>query len=132
MMALVGEKNNLINEKLCEYILNFDDVRFVGIIDNMGNVVIDQFKDGVVPFEDDAKRRMLYMQMVLEISMRRDFDSSLGGLNYVISHRTKGLMISLPYEEHVIILSGTHSIEIQEIISKINEIIGANKFRVKS
>lgn len=123
MMALVEEKDNLINEKLCEYILSFDDVRFVGIIDNMGNVVIDQFKDGVIPFENDAERRMLYMQMVLEISMRRDFDSSLGGLNYVISHRKKGIMISIPHKEHVIILSGAHCIQIQEIISKIKEVI---------
>ena len=123
MMNLVEEKDDFICKKLCEYLMSFEDVRFVGIIDNMGNVVIDQFKDGDDPFEDDAKRRMLYMQMVLEISMRRDFDSSLGGLNYVISHRKKGLMISLPYKEHVIILSGTHRIQIQEIVSRINAII---------
>ena len=123
MIAGVEEEKNLLNKKLCEQILNFEYVKFVGIIDKMGNVVIDQFKDGVIPFENDAKRRMLYMQMVLEISMRKDFDSSLGSINYVISHRKKGIMISIPYNEHLIIVSGNHETQIQEITSMINNVI---------
>jgi len=129
MASLTEQKVNSSMQKLCEKILDFDHVRFVGIIDKMGNLIEDRFRDGVVPFENDAKRRMLYMQMVLEISMRRDFDSSLGPIDYVASHRKKGLMISIPCNEYVIVMSGENGLQIQKIISKINGELGNNHLR---
>jgi len=122
MVSVTEQKVNSSMQKLCEKILDFDYVTFVGIIDKMGNLIEDRFRDGVVPFEDDVKRRMLYMQMVLEISMRRDFDSSLGSIDYVASHRQKSLMISVPCNEYVIVVSGEHRLECQKIISKIHDV----------
>ena len=129
MASVTEQKVNSSMQKLCEKILDFDYVRFVGIIDKMGNLIEDRFRDGVVPFENDAKRRMLYMQMVLEILMRRDFDSSLGPIDYVASHRKKGLMISIPFNEYVIVMSGEPALEIQKILSKINGELENNYLR---
>jgi len=129
MASVTEQKVNSSMQRLCEKILDFDHVRFVGIIDNMGNLIKDKFRDGVVPIEDDAKRRMLYMQMVLEISMRKDFDFSLGPIDYVASHRKKGLMISVPCNKYVIVMSGEHGLEIQKIVSKINDELDNNALR---
>lgn len=124
MVSVMRETVKPVVHKLCHEILSLDNVQFVGIIDKMGNLILEKFKDQIVPFEDDAKRRMLYMQMVLEISMRREFDSSLGSVNYVASHRKKGLMISIPFDKYVILVSGLHGIEVQKIISKVNNDFG--------
>ncbi len=121
MISVMENKVHLNMQKLCEKIFDVDKVQFVGIIDKMGNIVSEKFRDGVVPFENDAKRRMLYMQMVLEITMRKEFNSSLGPINYIISYREKGLMISVPFYEYVIIVSFLHETEIQKIVSKIND-----------
>lgn len=129
MISLMESKDNLPMSHLCEKILDFDGVRFVGVIDKMGNVVSERFMDGVVPFENDAKRRMLYMQMVLEITMRREFDSSLGSVNYITSHRKKSLMISIPFYEYVILVSTLHDAEIQKIVSQINDELNGDIFR---
>ncbi len=119
---------HLTMHKLCEKILDFEGIRFVGIIDKMGNIVSERFRDGVAPFENDEERRMLYMQMVLEVTMRREFDSSLGPVNYIASHREKSLMISVPFHEYVILVSALHETEIQKIVSKINDGLNDNTF----
>ncbi len=128
MISVMENKDHLNMKQLCEKILDFDGVRFVGIIDKMGNILSERFRDDVVPFENDAKRRMLYMQMVLEITMRMEFDSSLGPVNYIISHRKKSLMISVPFYEYVILVSALHEAEIQKIVSKINDGLKGDTF----
>ena len=107
--------------KLCQNILGFDGVGFAGVIDKMGNVVSEVWRKGMQPFEDDAKRRMLYMQMVLEVSMRKEFDESLGPIDYIVSHRKKGLMISVPFDEYVMIISSSREADIQKITAKISD-----------
>ena len=77
------------------------------------------FKDGINPFETEEKRRMLYMQMVLEISMRKEFDSSLGPVNYIASRREKALMISMPLDSNLILISTQPNSSIEKIISKV-------------
>ena len=130
MICVMEDKIHLTMQKLCEKILDFDGVRFVGSIDKMGNIVSERFRDGIVPFENEAKRRMFYMQMVLEISMRREFDSDLGGVNYTASSRNKALIITVPIDDKIILVSSSPYASTEEIVKKINEVfrlsIGGN------
>ena len=128
MISLMKDKTCLSMRELCERILGFEEIRSVGVIDKMGNIVSEGFRDNSVPFESDAKRRMLYMQMVLEITMGKEFDSSLGTLNYLVSDREKSLMISLPFYEYVILVSTLHKAQIQKIVSKINDELNGHTF----
>ena len=124
MNSILDCKDHLNVKHFCEKILDFEGVRFVGIIDKMGNILVERFREDVVPFENDTKRRMLYMQMVLEITMRKEFDSSLGSLDYIVSRRGKCLMITVPFGENVILVSTSHDAEMKKIVSKINTVFG--------
>ena len=124
MISLIESKDHLNMKQLGEKILDFDGIRFVGIIDKMGNILAERLGDDVIPFENDAKRRMFYMQMVLEITMRKEFDSSLGSLDYIGSRRGKCLMITVPFGENVLLVSTSHDAEMKKIVSKINTVFG--------
>lgn len=106
------------NNQKCSELLNDDQIRFVGMINRLGNLIAGGFKEGIMPFVSEEKLRMMYMQMVLEISMRRDFDESLGDVNYIASHRDKALMISLPIDDHLLLISAEPTAITERIITK--------------
>jgi hypothetical protein len=104
----------------CNDILREDDkIRFVGVINNLGNLIAGGFKEGIIPFVDNKKTKMLYMQMVLEISMRRDFDDTLGCVNYIAANRNNALMITIPFNQHVVLVSAESIASVEKIVTQI-------------
>lgn len=114
------ESNNL----KCKELLNDDQIRFAGIINKLGNLIAGGFKDGIRPFMPEEHLRMMYMQMVLEISMRKDFDASLGEINYITALRNKALMISLPINDHLLLISAEPTAITERLITKALRVFG--------
>lgn len=108
-------------EKRCNVLLDDDQIRFAGVINKMGNLVAGGSRKDMKPFQNDAKQRMLYMQMVLEISMRREFDSDLGDVNYTTSKRNKALMVTVPIEDQIVLVSSVPDASTERIVEKIND-----------
>ena len=104
------------HEKECQDLLKLDGIRFVGVINHLGNLVAGGFKENVEPFETEEKCRMMYMQMVLEISMRKDFDRALGKIDYITSKRKNAVMVSIPFGEKLILISSIPSVSPEEIV----------------
>jgi len=109
-------------ENKCRKLLSNDEIRFVGIINRMGNLIAGGISDGVDLIETDEKRRKLYLQIALEISMRKDFDNTLGKINYVATNRDNVLMIAVPMSNHVLLISAKSTSIAEQIISKIHSI----------
>jgi len=105
-------------ENKCNEFLRYDEIRFVGIINNMGNLIAGGLSNKVDWIETDEKRKILYMQMTLEILMRKDFDNTLGEINYVSTNRKNALMITVPINNHVLLISAKPAAVIEEIIAK--------------
>lgn len=105
-------------ENKCQELLKDDAIRFVGIINNMGQMISGGFAEGVDSVETDEKRRMLYMQMALEIAMRKEFDDTLGKINYIATNRNRVLMITIPMDDHVILISAEPTYTADQIIAK--------------
>lgn len=98
-----SENKNL--EETCQEILSFPDIRFCGIINQFGHLIAGGFKEGIKPLESDEKRRMSYMQMVLDINMRKEHNESLGPIEYSATKRGKVVMISIPLNDNVVLVS---------------------------
>lgn len=126
-MIVFQEKKYLESQSRCNELLSYDEIRFAGIVNKLGNLTFGGFKDGINPFETDEKCRMMYMQMVLEISMRRDFDSSLGTVEYIASKRENALMISIPIKDDLLLISATHHASTDIIIDKVRRIFSQEK-----
>jgi hypothetical protein len=109
-------------ENKCNEFLRYDGIRFVGIINNMGNLIAGGLSNRVDWIETDEKRRMLYMQMALEISMRKDFDNTLGEINCVTTIRDNVLMITIPMNNHILLISAKPTAIVKRIITKVHDL----------
>jgi len=72
------------------------EIRFAGMNDAMGNLVSGGIKERLTPFVDEADRKKLYMELVLRVSTRKDFDAYLGPVEYSASRRKKVIVLSFP------------------------------------
>ena len=107
-------------EQACQKILDLPKIRFVGILDNMGNKIAGSFKEGITSFLPDKENRRMYVQLMLEYMMRKDFDEGLGGIDYIVSRRTHVTMISIPTKEYLVLISAERDVNTQDIIEQVN------------
>ncbi len=112
-------------EQKCDKLLEQDEIRFAGLINNMGKLVAGGFKKGITPLEDDAERQKMYMELALRVSMRMEFDYCLGPVKYTASRREKAVMMSFPINNKVLLISAETLVDIEKLVKKIMLIISA-------
>lgn len=106
----------------CDVILSHRGVRFVGVINYLGNLIAGGFKKGITPMGNENTRRMMYMQLRLDLSMRQEYDELFGPVDYVVSKRSRITKISMPVNKHMIILIIKNGINHESVIKKTNSI----------
>jgi len=102
----------------CNLILEYNGVKFVGVINYLGNLIAGGFKKGITPMGNENMRRMMYMQLKLDLNMREDYDELFGPVDYVVSKREKITKISIPVKKHMIVLITDKGINYKSVIKK--------------
>jgi hypothetical protein len=120
------EKSNeyYIFEQKCQNLLKEPEIRFAGLINPMGHLVAGGMKKGMKPLEDDADMRKLYMELILRVSTRQEFDQSLGEVEYSASRRKKAVVMSFPIDNKVLLVSANTDVDIDATAKKIKKIAG--------
>ena len=113
----------LLFDQKCKKILQEPEIRFAGVINGMGRLVAGGFKEGISPLEDDAERQKMYMELALRVSMRKDFDYSLGPVKYSASRREKVVMMSFPMDSNILLISAEPDSRIDETANKITKLL---------
>jgi len=108
--------------KNCKRLLQEDDIRFAGVINRMGKLIVGGFKKGIKPIADDTERQRLYMEQALRVSMREEFDYCLGPVKYCASRREKAVMISVPFNKKILLVSAEPNVDIDKTATKIMKI----------
>ncbi|MFB5597907.1 MAG: DUF6659 family protein [Nitrosopumilaceae archaeon] len=121
-MSQLTTKQIIPFEAACKKMALEEGVRFVGIINRQGRLIAGGFKEGVLPYESDEKRQMVYMEVMLDLSMRKEFDDTLGAVRSIVSRRDQVTMISIPLGKHLLLISTEPQINENVIITKANEI----------
>lgn len=114
-------------ENKCNSILENNDVKFVGIINKLGNLTAGGFNRGMKPVGSEQTWKMMYMQLKLDIEMRKDYDGLFGPVSYVISKRRDVEKISIPIGTYMILLITELNFDIakiENIISTFKSIMG--------
>jgi len=117
-MMSISETESLENS--CQKILGLPNIRFVGVLNKMGNKIAGGFKKGVTSYLPDKDSRMMYVQLSLEYLMRKDFDEGLGAIDYIASRRGKVTMISIPTKDYLVLISAERDIVVEDIIREVN------------
>jgi len=110
----------------CNRLLEEDDVRFSGIIDENGKLVAGGFKKGIVPLENDETRLQSFMESVSQLSLRKEFDQTLGPINYLAARRDKIVLISFPFpiSKITLLISASPKVDIENLATKVVKIFG--------
>lgn len=105
-------------ETACQNLLNEDNVRFVGVINPLGNMIAGGFKKGITPLLSNQDLQMVFMQMQLDFNMRQDFDQFLGPIDYIASRRKNQLIINVPVGEDLVMITAEPDSDDKKIIKR--------------
>ena len=113
----------------CNDVLEEDGVRFCGLVNKNGELVAGGFKPGVDRLEKDKYKFKKFLERVIEISLRRDHEDTLGKLNYVVCRRDKVVLLRFPFpvSDNILLISASPKVNIEELASKICRIFGDSK-----
>jgi len=100
-------------------ILSEPEIRFCGLIDSSGQLITGDFRSGVIPFENDARRRQMFQELAHRVANRQGFDANLGRVKYSSSRRENVVMMSFPLGRYIIMVTAEPSVNIDRLAWKI-------------
>lgn len=116
-------KFKLYDEK-CDQLLTEPEIRFAGIVDKDGKLVSGGFKKGLTPYEGDETRLQSFLEFVSKASIRKEYDESLGPINYLAARRDKAVLVSFPFPitQILLLISAEPTANIENLAKKVVEI----------
>jgi len=113
----------LFKQKLDE-ILSEQEIRFAGFVNMQGDLVEGQFREDIVPFENDEEQKRVFRELAVRISTRKNFDFSMGAVKYSASRREKLVMMSFPLKNIILLITTEPNVNIDRLAFKIIQILG--------
>ena len=120
-MSLLSHSKLAQIEERCNVVLENECVKFVGVINNLGNLIAGRFGDGMQPVGTPEIRKMMFMQLKLDLNMRKDYDGLFGPVDFVISKRKNAEKISIPIDDYMVLLITELDFNREEITNIKNE-----------
>ncbi len=113
-----------IYDEKCKRLFEEDTIRFAGILDEKGEIISGGFKPGLTPLEGDEVKLKSFMEFVSKASIRKEFDQSLGPINYLAARRDKAVLISFPFpvSRTTLLISAEPSANIEILAAHVVEI----------
>ena len=106
----------------CETLVNEPEIRFAGFLDMMGNLVTGSFRSDVTPLKDEEERRKMFIEAVLRIRTRQDFDENLGSVTYAAARRKKVVTFTFLVDDKVLFVSTEPDVSIDQTAKKIMDL----------
>lgn len=118
-----GSKLKLYEQK-CNQLLQESEIRFAGIVDSNGKLISGGFKEGLTPHEGDETRLQHFLEFVSKASIRKEYDESLGPINYLAARRDKAVLVSFPFPitQILLLISAEPTANIESLAKKVVEI----------
>lgn len=115
-------ENNADQQK-CNSILELPEIRFAGFLDYMGNLIVGDFKPGISPLKDENERKKMFIEAVLRIRTRQDFDDNLGPVEYAAARRKNVVTMTVPFENNVLFITAEPNVDIDKTARKILDLL---------
>lgn len=117
------ESNQIyIYDYTCNQMCQIKGIRFVAVINNKGRKIAGGFSSNIIPLENDKqKMEMLFMEIALDLSMRKEFDDSLGNIHAIVSYRNKTNIITVPHEDKLMLISSEPELDPNKVISMAHQ-----------
>ncbi|MGQ0605893.1 MAG: DUF6659 family protein [Candidatus Nitrosotenuis sp.] len=108
-------------ESKCTQLTQEKEIRFAGIINEQGKLIVGGFKLGITPLENDESKLDDFMEFASRVSLRKEFDNALGPINYLAARRDKLVLISFPFpvSKFVLLISAEPAVDIEKIAKRV-------------
>ncbi len=125
----MSETDYQIYDDKCQKILEEEEIRFAGIINESGALVSGGFKKDIIPLEDDEARLKSFMEFISKVSIRKEYDKTLGPINYLAARRDKAVLVSFPFpvSKFVLLISANPSVDIEKLATRVMDIFSSVK-----
>lgn len=103
-------------------------IRFVGVINKQGRKIVGGFSPNIAPLEKDSQKiEMLIMEIALDLSMRKEFDNTLGNIQAIVSYRDKVNIITIPHGDNLILISSEPELDTSKVIQIAQSNLNSNE-----
>jgi len=122
-MSNLDHSLKLFGEK-CNILLKESEIRFAGIVNKDGKLIVGGFKEGITPYENDETKLQSFFEFVSKASIRNELDESLGPINYLAARRDKAVLVSFPFPitQILLLISAEPTVSIEILAKKVVEI----------
>ena len=123
-MSEISETSLQLYDQKCKTLLKEPEIRFAGIVSKDGQLVLGGFREGLTPYENDETKLQAFFNFVSKASIRKDFDESLGPINYIAARRDKAVLVSFPFpiSQILLLISAEPNTNIENLAKKVVEI----------
>jgi hypothetical protein len=119
----MSEQSDVITlySQKCATLLDDAEIRFAGIVDKNGKLITGGFKEGLTPYEGDETKLQSFFDFVSKASIRKEFDESLGPINYLAARRDKAVLVSFPFPvtQILLLISAEPTAHIEDLAKKV-------------
>jgi hypothetical protein len=118
---------------LCDRIIKLDrNIRFVGIVNNKGEVIEGGFKYGVQPLLNETDEQQMYIQSLSNLTMLELYSDRLGRVRCTLTEHEKVILLTFPYGDGILCLSGTPKADMNKIRDKVMKVLKTSSSSSKS
>src|SRR5215210_8198076 len=122
---------------LCDKIIKLDrGIRFVGIVNNRGEVIEGGFKQGVEPLLNGTDEQQLYIHSLSYLIMLQSYSDRLGMVRYSLTEHEKVTLMTFPHGDGVLCISAMSKANMNNIREKVMKVLKSsssiNRSRTKT
>ena len=95
-----------MGRNLCDIIIKLDrNIRFVGIVNNKGEVIEGGFQEGVEPLLEESEEQEMYVNSLSNLALFQNFSDRLGKVKYSLTEHQKIVLLTFPIDSGILCLS---------------------------
>src|ERR671911_2498870 len=109
---------------LCERIIKLDrGIRFVGIVNNRGEVIEGGFKHGVEPLLNGTDEQQMYIHSLSNLNTLQSYSDRLGIVRYSLTEHEKVTLLTFPLGDGILCLSAMPKAKMDKIRDKVVKLL---------
>ncbi len=112
-------------ENRCQDILEDDEVRFAGLLDEFGKLLAGGYKQNINPRLTEEQQDLVCKELASRVAKRKKYDIELGRVKYSASRREHVVIMSFPIYEKVIMIVAEPHVNIDRLAFRIIEKLGS-------
>ena len=112
-------------EKRCQDILEDDEVRFAGLLDEFGKLLAGGCKQNINPRLTEEQHDSVSKELASRVAKRKKYDAELGRVKYSASRREHVVIMSFPIYEKVIMIVAEPHVNIDRLAFRIIDNLGS-------